>query len=89
MEIEKLAKEVALKKVEDELAGGVEKTEEINAKREQVMNLKFDLSDISNKEAEILIEKRRAAISEHNEVEEKVMSLRKQADSFAFVSKVL
>lgn len=84
LEIEKLAKEVALKKVEDELAGGVEKTEEINAKREQVMNLKFDLSDISNKEAEILIEKRRAAISEHNEVEEKVMHLRKQADSFAF-----
>ena len=29
LEIEKLAKEVALKKVEDELAGGTEKTEEI------------------------------------------------------------
>lgn len=84
LEIEKLAKEVALKKVEDELAGGTEKTEEINAKREQVMNLKFDLSDISNKETEILMEKRRGAVSEYNEVEEKLMSLKKQADSFAF-----
>ena len=84
LEVEKAAKEVALKKVEDELSGGTEKTEEINAKREHVMSLKFNLSDISNKEAEILIEKRRVAISEHNEVEEKVMSLKKQADSFAF-----
>lgn len=84
LEVEKAAKETALKKVEDKLAGGTEKSKEINAKREQVMNLKFDLSDISNKETEILMEKRRGAISEHNEVEEKVMSLRKQADSFAF-----
>lgn len=84
LEVEKAAKEVALKKVEDELSGGTEKTEEINSKREHVMSLKFNLSDISNKEAEILIEKRRVAISEHNEVEEKVMSLKKQADSFAF-----
>lgn len=84
LEAEKVAKEVALKKVEDDLAGGAEKTEEINAKREQVMKLKFDLSDISNKETEILMEKRRGAVSEYNEVEEKVMSLRKQADSFVF-----
>lgn len=56
LEIEKLAKEVALKKVEDELAGGVEKTEEINAKREQVMNLKFDLSDGKNLEKEQILE---------------------------------
>lgn len=84
LEVEKAAKEVALKKVEDNLVGGTAKFEEINAKREQVMSLKFNLSDISNKEAEILIEKRRVAISEHNEVEGKVMSLRKQADSLAF-----
>lgn len=81
LEIEKLAKEVALKKVEDELAGGTEKTEEINAKREQVMNLKFDLSDISNKETEILMEKRRGAVSEYNEVEEKLMDITRLTDA--------
>lgn len=83
LEVEKAAKETALKKVEDKLAGGTEKSKEINAKREQVMNLKFDLSDISNKETEILMEKRRGAVSEYNEVEEKLMSLKKQANSIA------
>lgn len=84
LEVEKVAKEVALKKVEDDLAGGTEKTEEINAKRERVMNLKFNISDISNKEAEILMEKRRNAVSECNEVEEKLLNYKKQADSITF-----
>lgn len=84
LEIEKLAKEVALKKVEDELACGSQKNEEINGKRELVMNLKFNLSDISNKEAEILMEKRRNAVSECNEVEEKLLNYKKQADSITF-----
>lgn len=84
LEVEKAAKEVALKKVEDDLAGGTEKTEEINAKRERVMNLKFNISDISNKEAEILMEKRRNAVSECNEVEEKLLNYKKQADSITF-----
>ena len=83
LEVEKAAKETALKKVEDKLAGGTEKSKEINAKREQVMNLKFDLSDISNKETEILMEKRRGVASECNEVEEKLMSLKRQANSIA------
>ena len=47
------------------------------------MNLKFDLSDISNKETEILMEKRRGVASECNEVEEKLMSLKRQANSIA------
>ena len=63
---------MALKKVEDELACGSQKNEEINGKRELVMNLKFNLSDISNKETEILMEKRRGVASERNEVEEKL-----------------
>lgn len=83
LKIEKLAKEVALKKVEDELACGSQKNEEINGKRELVMNLKFNLSDISNKETEILMEKRRGVASERNEVEEKLMSLKRQANSIA------
>lgn len=84
LEVEKAAKEVALRKIEDDLATGSEKNEEINDKREQVMNLKFNLSEISNKETEILMEKRRNAVSECNEVEEKLLNHKKQADSFSF-----
>lgn len=83
LEVEKVAKEVALKKVEDEIAGSSEKNEDINSKREEVMSLKFDLSDVINKETEILMEKRRGAVSEYNEVEGKLMSLKKQANSIA------
>lgn len=50
LEVEKSAKEVALQKVEDELSGGSSKLEEINAKREEVMKLKFHLSEIQNEE---------------------------------------
>lgn len=84
LEVEKAAKETALKKVEDKLAGGTEKSKEINAKREQVMQLKMDRSDVQNRESTILMEKRRKAVSEYNEAEEKVISLKKQADSIAF-----
>ena len=84
LEVEKAAKEVALRKVEDELASGSEKNEEINGKRELVMNLKFNLSSISNKEMDCLMEKRRNAVSEYNEVEEKLSNCKKQADSITF-----
>lgn len=84
LEVEKAAKETALKKVEDKLAGGTEKSKEINAKREQVMNLKFDLSDISNKETEILMEKRRKAVSEYNDAGDKLVFLKKQVNSIIF-----
>ena len=50
LEVEKSAKEVALQKVEDEISGGSGKLEEINSKREEVMNLKFHLSEIQNAE---------------------------------------
>ena len=84
LKVEKAAKEVALRKVEDELASGSEKNEEINGKRELVMNLKFNLSSISNKEMDCLMEKRRNAVSEYNEVEEKLSNCKKQADSITF-----
>ena len=41
LEVEKAAKEVALQKVEDEISGGNNKLEEINSKREEIMNLKL------------------------------------------------
>lgn len=57
LELEKQAKEVALQKVEDELSGGSSKLEEVNAKREKVMNLKFRLSEIQNEENQKLFDK--------------------------------
>ena len=41
LEVEKAAKEVTLRKVEDELSGGTAKLEEINEKRKTVMDLQF------------------------------------------------
>lgn len=84
LEVEKAAKEVALKKVEDELSSGSTNVVEINAKREQVMQLKMDRSDVQNRESTILMEKRRKAVFEYNEVEEKLSNCKKQADSITF-----
>lgn len=55
LEVEKSAKEAALQKVEDEISGGSGKLEEINSKREEVMNLKFHLSEIQNAENQKLL----------------------------------
>lgn len=60
LEIEKLAKEVALQKVEDELSGGNGKLEEINSKRQEIMNLKFRISEIQNEENQKLFDKSKA-----------------------------
>ena len=57
LEVEKTAKEVALRKVEDELSGGNNKLEEINSKRQEIMNLKFRTSEIQNEENQKLFDK--------------------------------
>ena len=49
LEVEKTAKEAELSKVEADLSGGNGKTGEINSKREEIINLKFHLSEIQNK----------------------------------------
>ena len=56
LEVEKAAKEVALQKVEDEISGGTEKQKEINSKKEEILNMKFHLSEIQNAENEKLYE---------------------------------
>lgn len=61
LEVEKAAKEVALQKVEDEISGGNSKLEEINSKREEIMNLKLHLSEIQNAENQKLMENSRVA----------------------------
>lgn len=60
LEIEKSAKEVALQKVEDELSGGNGKLKEINSKRQEIMNLKFRISEIQNEENQKLFDKSKA-----------------------------
>ena len=60
LEVEKTAKEVALQKVEDELSGGNGKLEEINSKRQEIMNLKFRISEIQNEENHKLFDKSKA-----------------------------
>lgn len=57
LEVEKTAKEVALQKVEDEISGGAGKLEEINKKREEILNLKFHISEIQNEENRKLFDK--------------------------------
>ncbi len=61
LEVEKAAKEVALQKVEDEISGGNSKLEEINAKREEIMNQKLHLSEIQNAENQKLMENSKVA----------------------------
>nr|WP_296960522.1 AAA family ATPase [uncultured Mediterraneibacter sp.] len=56
LEVEKAAKEAELKKVEEELTGGNSKLEEINSKREEVIKLKFHLSEIQNAENQKLLD---------------------------------
>lgn len=60
LEIEKTAKKVALQKVEDELSGGNGKLGEINSKRQEIMNLKFRISEIQNEENQKLFDKSKA-----------------------------
>lgn len=60
LEVEKTDKEVALQKVEDELSGGNGKLEEINSKRQEIMNLKFRISEIQNEENQKLFDKSKA-----------------------------
>lgn len=56
LEVEKAAKEAELSKVEEELSGGNSKINEINDHREQIMNLKFHLSEIQNKANQKLLD---------------------------------
>ena len=84
LEVEKAAKEVALKKVEDELSCDHGNAIEINSKREQIMQLKMDRSDIQNKETELLMEKRRNIVAEHNKIESECIELRKKIGSLEF-----
>lgn len=75
LEVEKAAKEAALKKVEDELSGGVDKLEEINGLRQQVIDSKFRMSEIQNTANEELSKKRGVARAKVDEAENEYRKL--------------
>lgn len=56
LEVEKAAKEAELSKMEEELSNGNGKISEINDRREQIMNLKFHLSEIQNEANQKLLD---------------------------------
>ena len=56
LEVEKTAKEAELSKVEEELSSGNGKISEINDRREQIINLKFHLSEIQNEANQKLLD---------------------------------
>lgn len=56
LEVEKAAKEAELSKVEADLSSGNGKTGGINSKREEIMNLKFHLSEIQNEANQKLLD---------------------------------
>ena len=76
LEVERAAKEVELKRVENELSGDSSKLEEVNQKRQAVVELKFKLSEIRNNETEKLMASKRDALNMANEKESIVNSIK-------------
>lgn len=74
LEVEKAAKEDELSKVEADLSGGNGKTGEINSKREEIMNLKFHLSEIQN-------EANRKLLDDSSSIREEVAKKREVAEN--------
>lgn len=74
LEVEKAAKEAELSKVEADLSGGNGKTGEINSKREEILNLKFHLSEIQN-------EANRKLLDDSSSIREEVAKKREVAEN--------
>ncbi len=84
LEVEKAAKEVALKKLEVALSGGVSKLEEINRKRQIVMELKFHASEIQNRETDVLMSRRGAAAERFNLKNQELMLARNNISNIIY-----
>lgn len=78
LEVEKAAKEVALKKVEDEITGGADKLETINELRKQVMDKKIALSEIQNTANEQLAKERMDSRVRFDEVQKVFFAVQDQ-----------
>ena len=78
LEAERAAKEVALKKVEDEITGGADKLETINELRKQVMDKKIALSEIQNTANEQLAKERMDSRVKFDEVQKVFFAVQDQ-----------
>lgn len=78
LEVEKAAKEVALKKVEDEINGGADKLGTINDLRKQVMDKKIALSEIQNTANEQLAKERMDSRVKFDEVQKVFFAVQDQ-----------
>lgn len=78
LEVEKAAKEVSLKKVEDEITGGADKLETINELRKQVMDKKIALSEIQNTANEQLAKERMDSRVKFDEVQKVFFAVQDQ-----------
>lgn len=73
LDIEKTAKQVALKRVENELSGGTDTLEKINGYRQRVMEEKMKLSGLQNDANVDLAEKRREERRKVDDADRKVI----------------
>ena len=78
LEVEKAAKQAALKKVEDELSGGTDTLEKINEYRQRVVEEKFKLNGLQNDANAELYEKRREARRKVDDADKKVMETERE-----------
>ena len=78
LEVEKAAKQTALKKVEDELSGGTDTLEKINELRQRVVEEKFKLNGLQNDANAELDEKRREARRKLDDADKKVMKTERE-----------
>lgn len=77
LEIQKSAKLVALKKIDDELSGGNGKLDEINQKRQEVMNLRLEISGIQIEANKKLDDERKKARIVVEDCEQKCRGIKK------------
>lgn len=89
LEVEKAAKEVALQKVEDEISGGTGKLEEINKKREEILNLKFHISEIQNEENQKLFDKSKIVRDNLNARDRELSNVKREIGSLSDVIKTV
>lgn len=89
LEVEKIAKEVALQKVEDEISGGAGKLEEINKKREEILNLKFHISEIQNEENQKLFDKSKIVRDNLNARDRELSNVKREIGNLSDVIKTV
>ena len=89
LEVEKAAKKVALQKVEDEISGGAGKLEEINKKREEILNLKFHISEIQNEENQKLFDKSKIVRDNLNARDRELSNVKREIGSLSDVIKTI